>query len=51
MRHTIPYIILYIFQFIGYDYMAYMDYMGLDVCRLRKAVRLNHFHCVGKIFF
>ena len=22
--------------------MAYMDYMDLDVCRLRKAVKLNH---------
>ena len=27
---------------IYYDYKAYMDYMGLDVHRPRKAIKLNH---------
>ena len=27
---------------IGHDYMAYMDYTGLNICCLRKAVKLNH---------
>ena len=30
------------FQCIGYEYMAYMDYMDLAVRCPRKAVKLNH---------
>ena len=32
----------WLFQCIGYDYMAYMDYMDLAVCCSRKAIKLNH---------
>ena len=31
-----------IFQCIGYDYTACIDYMNLAICYLRKAVKLNH---------
>ena len=31
-----------LFQCIGYDYMAYMDYMDPDVLCLKKADKLNH---------
>ena len=30
------------FKCIGYDYMAYMDYMDLDVICQRKAIEPNH---------
>ena len=31
-----------LFQWIGYDYRAYVDYMDHNVCCSRKAVKLNH---------
>ena len=30
------------FQYVGYDYAAYMYYMDLDFRRARKAIEFNH---------